>query len=96
MIGKKHEDGTATFSREFWYERFKVKVSFRLWKQEGVCLPRFYLPVGRKIETGEIECWVFYLAPFVIFWRIIKGSMWNLWRDLVELCELMNSRIRKK
>lgn len=60
---------------------------------EGALIPPFYLPVYKEHERYAIECWIFPLAPFVLFWRILRGVSWKIWNDLLEFQRL---NIRKQ
>jgi len=54
---------------------------------DGVRFSPFYLPVKRKLNEGGWECYIFFLAPIILIFQIIKNMFWSLWRDLLEFNE---------
>ena len=91
MKANKTEKG-ITYIRENWKEWFYMDMSATLFKfkEEGMRVPRFYLPVNYLPIRNCYQCWIFPLAPFVliglIFWRAIV----KIWRDLMEVLEMLN------
>jgi len=72
------------YTREHWREFFMVEVG------HGHAYPRFFLPTHRSYMRGTTYTWIFPLAPFVLLFVILRGALWNIWRDLMEYVELLN------
>lgn len=51
--------------------------------KEGEAIPPFYLPVYDNFRDYTLECWIFPLAPIVLFWRIGINICWTIWKDLL-------------
>jgi hypothetical protein len=62
---------------EFWYKYLVVHCS------EGNMRPRFFLPVRRSYQRNTTECWIFPLAPFVLFYFLVSTALWAIWEDLI-------------
>jgi hypothetical protein len=74
------------YIRENWKEYFQIYVTGVLIKskREGDMIPRFYLPIWKTYDRYYVECWIFPLAPFVLFWRILQQVTKIIWSDLIE------------
>lgn len=79
------------YKAQDWTEHFRIYVSGLLIrsKREGDMMPRFYLPVWKSMDRDAIECWIFPLAPFVLFWRITSHVLWIIWRDLLDFLYML-------
>jgi hypothetical protein len=51
--------------------------------EQGESLPRFFLPVEFNPVTGMLDCYVFWLAPWILLFLIIKNCSRSIWGDLV-------------
>lgn len=90
MIANRTKKGIK-YVREKWTEYFWVHVSKTLIqrKEMGMRVPRFYLPVKWIPVSNIVECWIFPIAPFAILYYLISGAVIKIWRDLIELIDLM-------
>lgn len=61
-----------------------MKIYLRRSHNEGEVIPRFYLPVYMNYDSFSIECWIFFLAPFVLLYKITKDVFWLIWKDLLD------------
>jgi hypothetical protein len=68
----------------------KEKLMF--YKNEGVAIPRFYLPVKYVLTTGQLECWFFLLAPFSWLCYVIKNIAMSIIRDTLEWIKLLEQK----
>lgn len=72
--------------------QFKVIIAHK----QGEMIPPFYLPVYEHQQMYALECWIFPLAPFVLFYRITSNMFWALWRDLVDYQRLTIKHLKKE
>jgi len=45
----------------------------------GQQLPRFYLPVKKCVNTRQVECYLFFIAPFAMLYEKTVYTFWYLW-----------------
>jgi len=70
------------------------KEKFVFYRSEGTAIPRFYLPVRWILATGELECWIFILAPFVWLFYTAKIIIRTLARECVDWLKLLEQKLR--
>lgn len=97
MIATKTETGIK-YTAEHWYEWFVVEVSKSLMRfpEDGDIIPRFYLPINYIPRLGCYRCWVFPLAPFAIIYLIISRMLIGVWKDLMELAEILKIKYENR
>lgn len=79
MIYTRHPDGTVTAQRESWVEWVRAE------RHQGERYPKFFLPVKRDYHSGVMICWIFPLAPFVLFGALVAAASRSVWGDLLEV-----------
>ena len=70
--------------------KFKIKIG------EGECVHKFYLPVYRLDYSRITVCYPFWLAPFVLLWRILRHCSESVWGDLLSFNEALENLKRLK
>ena len=85
-IGDNWQKVKFTFKRENWKEWFRIVVTKNILEDIsfGEQIPRFYLPVKRSLDFGNnYRCYLFPIAPFVLFWFIVSDVAHIIWQDLL-------------
>jgi len=79
-----------------WKERFCFLASQRF-LEEGLIVFKFYLPVRetRKAGSWTVECWLFPIAPFVMFYHIYRNMFRKIWQLLLTLLYKMEKEENK-
>jgi len=96
MLAHKHSNGTIKYIRENIKDYFMVDICKSLVKlcEQGKAIPRFYLPVYRKMDRGSYVCWIFPLAPIVALIVFSHRAFWSIWNDFIWMID--DLRIKNK
>lgn len=73
------------YERDHWTEYFTIELDFLFVQHaaEGDAIKRFFLPVYRNEMRAAWVCWVWPLAPFVLFGIALGRAFSSLWSDVI-------------